>query len=180
MNKAILMGRLTRDPELKYTPANNTAVCNFSLAVNRRFAKEGQPTADFINIVTWSKTAEFCSKWFKKGQQVAVIGTIQTRTWDDNEGKKHYVTEVVAEEAYFADSKKDSDGSGNYGNQGNFGNSGNYGNQGNGGNQGGFGNSFGAAQSGQFGQPSNGGNNAPASNSGDDGFYPIDDDQLPF
>jgi single-strand DNA-binding protein len=168
MNKAILMGRLTKDPELKYTTNNNTAVCTFSLAVNRRFAKEGQQSADFINIVTWRSTAEFCSKWFKKGQQVAVIGSIQTRTWDDNEGKKHYATEVVADEAYFADSKKDSDGSGNY--QGNS-NQNNYGMQGN------SGGSFGADQ---FpGQPGNGANK-PSNNSGDDGFYPIDDDQLPF
>ena len=185
MNKAILMGRLTRDPELKYTTTTNMAVCNFTLAVNRRFAKEGQQSADFINIVTWNKTAEFCSKWFKKGQQVAVIGSIQTRTWDDNEGKKHYATDVVADEAYFAEGKRDSDGSGNYGNQGNFGNSGNSGNagnSGNSGNSGNLGNSFGAGQSGQSGQTSQpaGGANTPASNSGDDGFYPIDDDQLPF
>ena len=65
--------------------------------------------ADFINIVAWSKTGEFCSKYFKKGQQVGVIGRIQTRTWDDDQGTKHYVTEVVAEEAYFADSKRDAD-----------------------------------------------------------------------
>lgn len=176
MNKAILMGRLTRDPELKYTTTTNMAVCNFTLAVNRRFAKEGQQSADFINIVTWNKTAEFCSKWFKKGQQVAVIGSIQTRTWDDNEGKKHYATDVVADEAYFAEGKRDSDGSGNYGNQGNFGNSSNSSNSANSGN---FGNSFGADQSVQSSQTA-GGANTPASNSGDDGFYPIDDDQLPF
>ena len=108
MNKVILMGRLTRDPEVRYTQTNNTLVASFSLAVNRRFANQnGERQADFINIVAWSKTGEFCSKYFKKGQQVAVIGRIQTRNWDDDQGVKHYVTEVVAEEAYFADSRRD-------------------------------------------------------------------------
>ena len=109
MNKVILMGRLTRDPEVRYTQTNNTLVASFSLAVNRRFANQnGERQADFINIVAWSKTGEFCSKYFKKGQQVGIIGRIQTRNWDDDQGVKHYVTEVVAEEAYFADSKRDS------------------------------------------------------------------------
>ena len=108
MNKVILMGRLTKDPEVRYTQTNNTMVTSFSLAVNRRFVKEGEERqADFINIVAWSKTAEFCSKFFKKGQQVGVIGRIQTRNYDDDQGMKHYVTEVVAEEVYFADSKKE-------------------------------------------------------------------------
>lgn len=108
MNKVILMGRLTRDPEVRYTQTNNTVVASFSLAVNRRFAKQGEERqADFINIVAWSKLGEFCSKYFKKGQQVGIIGRIQTRTWDDDQGQKHYITEVVAEEAYFADSKRD-------------------------------------------------------------------------
>jgi single-strand DNA-binding protein len=115
MNKVILMGRLTKDPELRYTSGNNTAVASFTIAVNRRFAQEGQPQADFINIVAWSKTAEFCGKYFTKGQQVAVVGRVQTRTWDDNEGKRHYVTEVVADETYFADSKRGGDAGGNYG-----------------------------------------------------------------
>ena len=108
MNKAILMGRLTKDPELRYTSNNSTAVCNFTLAVDRRFTRQGEEKqTDFIPIVTWGKTAEFCSKYFQKGQQVAVVGRIQTRSWDDNEGKRHYVTEVVSDEAYFADSKRD-------------------------------------------------------------------------
>lgn len=90
-------------------------VASFSLAVNRRFAKEGEERqADFINIVAWSKTAEFCSKYFKKGQQVGIIGRIQTRNWEDDQGQKHYVTEVVAEEAYFADSKRDGEASSNF------------------------------------------------------------------
>lgn len=113
MNKVILMGRLTKDPEVRYTQTNNTLVASFSLAINRRFVKAGEERqADFINIVAWSKTGEFCSKYFKKGQQVAVVGRIQTRTWDDENGQKRYVTEVVAEEAYFADSKRDGDASG--------------------------------------------------------------------
>jgi len=107
MNKVILMGRLTRDPEVRYTTNTNALVCSYSLAVNRRFKTEGQPDADFINIVSWGKTAEFCSKYFTKGQQVGVIGRMQTRNYDDKDGKKVYVTEVVAEEAYFADTKRD-------------------------------------------------------------------------
>ena len=115
MNKVVLMGRLTKDPEVRYTQTNNTLVASFSLAVNRRFAKQGEERqADFINVVAWNKTGEFCSKYFKKGQQVGVIGRIQTRNWEDDQGQKHYITEVVAEEAYFADSKKDSDSSNNF------------------------------------------------------------------
>ena len=96
MNKAILMGRLTRDPEVRYTQTNNTMVVSFSLAVNRRFVREGDTqNADFINITAWGKTAEFVSKYFKKGQQVAVIGRIQSRSWEDNNGQKRYATDVV-------------------------------------------------------------------------------------
>ena len=107
MNKVILMGRLTKDVEVRYTQTNNIMVASFSLAVNRRFAKEGEQQADFINIVAWNKTAEFVSKYFKKGQQVAVVGRIQTRNYEDDKGIKHYITEVIAEEVYFADSKKE-------------------------------------------------------------------------
>lgn len=111
MNKVILMGRLTRDPEVRYTQTSNTLVASFSLAVNRRFVRQGEERqADFINVVAWNKTGEFVSKYFKKGQQVAVIGRLQTRTWDDDKGQKHYITEVIAEEAYFADSKRDGAG----------------------------------------------------------------------
>ena len=107
MNKVILMGRLTKDPELRYTNVNNTAVCSFSLAVDRRFSRQGEEKqADFFPIVAWDKQAEFSSKYFTKGLKVVVVGRLQTRTWDDNEGKKHYVTEVVAEELHFAESKK--------------------------------------------------------------------------
>lgn len=107
MNKAILMGRLTKDPETRYTSTKNVPVCSFTLAIDRRFSRQGEEKqADFINIVAWDKLAEFCGKYFTKGSKIAVVGRIQTRTWDDNDGKKHYVTEVVAEEAYFADNKK--------------------------------------------------------------------------
>lgn len=102
MNKVILMGRLTKDPEIRYTQ-NNTPVCNFTLAVDRRFSKEKQ--ADFINCQAWQKTAEFISKYFQKGLMIAVVGSIQTRTWEDNEGKKRYITEVIVDEAYFTGSK---------------------------------------------------------------------------
>ncbi len=108
MNKVILMGRLTKDPETRYTQSTNTQVTSFTLAVNRRFVKDGEERqADFINIVAWNKTAEFVSKYFKKGQQVGIIGRIQTRNWEDEQGQKHYATEVVAEEVYFADTKKE-------------------------------------------------------------------------
>lgn len=108
MNKFFGIGRLTADPDVRYTQTTNTCTTKFTLAINRRFVKEGEERqADFINIVAFGKTAEFISKYFKKGQQVAVVGRIQTRTWDDDQGQKHYVTEIVAEEVYFADSKKE-------------------------------------------------------------------------
>ncbi len=117
MNKVILMGRLTRDPEVRYTQTNNTLVASFSLAVNRRFTREGDTqTADFINISAWAKTGEFVSKYFKKGMQVAVVGRIQTRSWEDQQGQKRYATDVVAEEVYFADSKRSDSDSANFDN----------------------------------------------------------------
>lgn len=102
------MGRLTKDPEVRYTQTSNIMVTSFTLAVNRRIVMKGQERqADFLPIVAWNKTAEFVAKYFKKGQQVAVIGRIETRNYDDKDGKKVYVTEVIAEEVYFADSKKE-------------------------------------------------------------------------
>lgn len=113
MNKVILMGRLTKDPDVRYTTTNNTLVASFTLAINRRFARQGEERqADFVNVVAWDKTGEFCSKYFKKGMQVAVIGRIQTRSYDDKDGKRVYVTEVVAEETYFADSKREGEAMG--------------------------------------------------------------------
>ena len=107
MNKVELIGRLTKDPEVRYTQVNNTMVVIYSLAVNRRYKQEGQPEADFFNIIAWGKVGEFASKYFKKGQQVGVVGRLQTRHYEDKDGKVVDVTEVIAEEQYFADSKKD-------------------------------------------------------------------------
>ena len=107
MNSTNLIGRLTKDPEIRYTQ-NNTPVANFTLAVNRPFAKDtDEQQADFINCIAWKYTADFVGKYFKKGQQIGLTGRIQTRTWDDQNGQKRYATEVVAEHVYFADSKRD-------------------------------------------------------------------------
>lgn len=107
MNKVILMGRLTKDPDLRYTPTGNIARCTFTLAVDRRYAKQGEERqADFINIVAWRNQAEFCSKYFTKGLKVVVIGSMQNRNWDDAEGKRHYITEVVTDEVYFAEGRR--------------------------------------------------------------------------
>jgi len=102
LNKVILMGRITADPELKHTPSN-VAVCSFSLAVNRRFNRN---ETDFIDIVTWRQQAEFVSKYFSKGQQMVVVGALQTRTWEDKNGNKRKSVEVVVDEVHFADSKR--------------------------------------------------------------------------
>ena len=108
LNKAILMGRLVADPELRRTP-NNNSVTSFTLAVNRSFVRQGeQPQTDFIDIVAWGKTAEFVSRYFVKGQLVAVAGRIQTRNWEDKQGNKRKTVEVVAEEVHFAEPKRDS------------------------------------------------------------------------
>ena len=107
LNKAILMERLVADPELRRTP-NNNSVTSFTLAVNRSFTRQGeQPQTDFIDIVAWGKTAEFVSRYFVKGQQVAVAGRIQTRMWEDKQGNKRKSVEVVAEEVHFAEPKRD-------------------------------------------------------------------------
>lgn len=105
LNKAILMGRLTANPELKQTP-NGISVATFSLAVNRNFqSKDGTRQADFINIVAWRQTADFVSKYFAKGQQVVVEGSIQTRNYEDKQGNKRTAFEVVADQVYFAEGK---------------------------------------------------------------------------
>lgn len=106
MNKVELLGRLTKDPEIRYTQNTNTMVASFTLAVNRRFRKEGEQEADFINCVAWKNTAEFINKYFKKGQQILVGGRIQTRNYEDN-GQKHYITEVIIEDVYFTGTKKE-------------------------------------------------------------------------
>lgn len=110
LNKAILMGRLTKDPELRHTQSN-IPVASFTLAVDRGFSKnaaEGQQTVDFINIVAWRGTAEFVSKWFRKGQLVAVTGRLQSRSWTDRDNNNRTTYEVVADECFFAESKRDS------------------------------------------------------------------------
>lgn len=108
-NKVVLMGRLTADPELK--SANGTYVTSFSLAVDRRYTKEGQDKqTDFIMVVAWRSTAEFISKYFRKGNAILVCGEIQTRSWEDNNGNKRYATEVVASEVSFCEAKRDSEG----------------------------------------------------------------------
>lgn len=110
MNCVNLIGRISRDIETRYTQTNNTMVVSFSIAIDRPFAKESDEVkADFINIVAWNKTAEFCSKYFQKGLRIGVTGRIQTRNYEDKDGKKVYVTEVVAEHVYFADGKKQAD-----------------------------------------------------------------------
>jgi single-strand DNA-binding protein len=112
MNKVILIGRLTKDPEVKNT-ASQVTVCRFTIAVDRRFKdNNGQRQADFISCVAWRQTASFISSYFHKGSKIAVVGSIQTRTYDDNSGQKRYVTEVVVDEAEFADSAN-STGNGN-------------------------------------------------------------------
>lgn len=106
MNKAILMGRLTRDPEMR-TTANQIPVTSFTVAVDRRFKNaNGERQADFIPVVAWRQQAEFVSRYFRKGSRIAVVGSIQTRSWDDAEGKRHWATEVVADELSFVDSKR--------------------------------------------------------------------------
>lgn len=110
MNKAILVGRLTKDPELK-TTGSGVSVCSFTLAINRRFKNaEGNYDADFINCVAWRQQAEFISKYFSKGRMVGICGSIQTRTYDREDGQRVYVTEVVADEVSFVDSKSQTDG----------------------------------------------------------------------
>lgn len=110
LNKVILMGRLTRDPELKHTQSN-ISVSTFSIAVDRGYARAGEERqTDFIDIVTWRNTAEFVTRYFRKGQMIAVSGRLQTRKWQDNQGNNRTTYEVVADEVFFADSKKDNTG----------------------------------------------------------------------
>ena len=104
MNKLFLSGRLVANPEVRYTQTNNTLVATFRLAVNRKMEKD---KADFFNIVAYGKTGEFASKYFKKGLLVIVTGRVQTRNYEDKDGKTTYVTEVIAEEVEFGESKKE-------------------------------------------------------------------------
>ena len=103
------MGRLTKDPELRYTQsAEPMAIARYTLAVNKRFKRDGEPDADFIPCVVFGKGAEFAEKYFRKGMQVCVSGRIQVRSWEDDSGNKRWSTEIVLDEQYFADGKPDS------------------------------------------------------------------------
>ena len=105
MNKAFLVGNLTRDPELRQT-AGGVAVCTFTIAVNRKFANaQGVCEADFLNIVAWRQTAELCGRYLAKGRKVGVVGSIQTRSYDAQDGSKRYVTEIVADDIEFLSPK---------------------------------------------------------------------------
>jgi single-strand DNA-binding protein len=101
MNKVVLIGRLVKDPELKFTPGNGTAVATLTLAVDRRFSKDGQKEADFIPVVIWGKQAESTANYVTKGKLLGVSGRMQIRSYDAKDGTKRYVTEVVAEEVQF-------------------------------------------------------------------------------
>lgn len=107
MNKVILMGRLTKDPEVRYSQGeNNLAIARYTLAVDRRFQRNSDQTADYISCVAFGKAAEFAEKWFKQGIKVAVTGRIQTGSYTNKDGAKVYTTDVVVEEQEFAESKK--------------------------------------------------------------------------
>ena len=103
-NKVILGGRIVNDLELKKTPSG-VSVTSFSVAVNRRHQKDSEAQADFINVTAWRQTAEFICQFFKKASSICIVGSIQTRSWTDNNGQKRYATEVVADEAFFVDAK---------------------------------------------------------------------------
>ena len=118
LNKAILMGRLTRDPELRYTQ-NNTPVVTFSLAIDRSYSRGQERQTDFIDIVAWRRTAEFVSQWFTKGMMAVVVGSIQSRRWQDKNGNNRTSIEVVADEVQFGESKRSREANGNAGYQDN-------------------------------------------------------------
>lgn len=106
MNKVTLIGRLTKDPEVRYSQGENTtAIARYSLAVDRRYKREGEPDADFINCVAFSKQGEFAEKYLRKGMKIAISGRIQTGSYTDKEGKKIYTTDIVVEEHFFCESK---------------------------------------------------------------------------
>lgn len=109
MNKVMLIGRITKDVELKLTP-NQTQFCSFTVAVDRRFKDaNGQRQADFISCLAWKQTAVFIQKYFKKGSRIGLVGSIQTRSYEDQNGQKHFVTEVIVDEAEFVESNNKSE-----------------------------------------------------------------------
>ena len=171
LNHITIMGRLTRDPELRRT-GSGIAVASFTVAVDRDFGGRdgGEKETDFIDCVAWRQTGEFVSKYFTKGRMIVVSGRLQIRSWTDKEGNKRRTAEVVADNCYFGDSKRDSDNSGSYG--GNTYGGGNYG-----------GNSYGNNNYGGYNAPapSYGGYSAPAAAPASDFAMLEDDDaQLPF
>lgn len=109
LNKVILMGRLTRDPEIRYSQGNDqTAIARFTLAVDRRYNRNGDQTADFINCVSFGKSAEFAEKYFKQGTKIVAVGRLQTGSFTNKDGNKVYTTDVIVDEQFFAESKKSS------------------------------------------------------------------------
>ena len=161
LNHITIMGRLTRDPELRRT-GSGIAVASFTVAVDRDFGGRdgGEKETDFIDCVAWRQTGEFVSKYFTKGRMIVVSGRLQIRNWTDKDGNKRRTAEVVADNCYFGDSRRDSEGGSSYG-----GNT--YG-----------GNSYGSAYSAPA--PSYGGYSAPAAPASDFAMLEDDDAQLPF
>ena len=178
MNKVILMGRLTRDPEIRYTQGNAPmCIARYTLAVDRRFSRNNNDgnNADFIPCVVFGKSAEFTEKYLKKGTKMAVVGRIQTGSYTNKDGVKVYTTEVIVEEQEFAESRNASQGNAGYGGNGGYNGNGGYGGNGN---NGGYGS--GAAQAQQQSAPDNSDSGASDSL---DGFMNIPDaldESLPF
>ena len=173
LNHIVIMGRLTRDPELRRT-GSGIAVASFTVAVDRDFGGRdgGEKETDFIDCVAWRQTGEFVSKYFTKGRMIVVSGRLQIRSWTDKDGNKRRTAEVVADNVYFGDSKRDNDGGSSYGGNTYGGNA--YGGNSYGNNNYG-GNSYGSPA------PSYGGYSAPASAPASDFAMLEDDDaQLPF
>lgn len=170
LNKIFIMGRLTRDPELRSTNSG-THVATFSLAVDRDFKDKttGEKATDFIDVVAWRQTAEFVSRYFTKGRMAVVEGRLQMRDWQDKNGNKRRSAEVIADQIYFGDSKRDSDGGG-YTSGGSYGQGGGYqqGGYSQGGNQGGY------------TAPSNSGFGAAPSDGNQFSDISVDDGELPF
>ena len=172
LNHIVIMGRLTRDPELRRT-GSGIAVASFTVAVDRDFGGRdgGERETDFIDCVAWRQTGEFVSKYFTKGSMIVVSGRLQIRNWNDKDGNKRRSAEVVADNCYFGESRRSSEGNSNYGGNAYGGNS--YGGNSYGGNNYG-GNAYNAPA------PSYGGYNAPSAPASDFAMLEDDDAQLPF
>ena len=166
LNKAILMGRLTRDPELRYTPNGNVPVVTFTVAIDRRYSggNGGERQTDFINVVAWRKQAEFVSQWFTKGMVIIVTGSIQSRNWQDKNGNNRTSVEVVADDIQFGETKRSREANAGY--QGSYDN----------GYQGGYPNAYAAPQQASRPAPSF---DMPAGNS-DFSEISDDDGEVPF